>query len=127
MSRIVPTDLPREVLVLAAVAFSVAVGFGVVAPAIPVFARSFGVGRAAASAVISVFAFMRLITALGAGRFVNRSGERVVLATGIAIVAVSSAVAGAAQSYLWLLLARGAGGLGSAMFSVSAMTLLLRS
>ena len=32
---------------LAAVAFSVAVGFGIVAPAIPVFARDFGVGRAA--------------------------------------------------------------------------------
>lgn len=35
--------MPREVAVLAAIAFAVAVGFGVVAPALPVFARDFGV------------------------------------------------------------------------------------
>jgi DHA1 family multidrug resistance protein-like MFS transporter len=119
-------DLPGEVAVLAAVAFSVAVGFGIVAPVIPVFARHFGVGRAEVGAVLSAFAFMRLASALGVGRLVDRIGERVVLATGIGIVAVSSALAGFAHSYLQLLLLRGAGGIGSAMFSVSAMGLLLR-
>jgi MFS family permease len=119
-------NLPREVLVLTAVAFAVAVGFGVVAPAIPVFARDFGVGRTAAGAVISAFAFMRLVSALASGRLVNRVGERVVLATGIGIVAVSSALAGLSQSYPQLLLLRGIGGVGSAMFTVSAISLLLR-
>ncbi len=119
-------DLPREVPVLVAVAFFVALGFGIVAPAIPVFAREFGVGRAAAGAVISAFAFMRVISALGAGRLVDRTGERIVLATGIGIVAVSSALAGLAQSYTQLVVLRGAGGVGSAMFSVSAASLLLR-
>ncbi len=111
---------------LVAVAFSVAVGFGIVAPAIPVFARSFGVSRTAAGAVISAFAFMRLVSALGVGRLVDRFGERLILATGIAIVAGSSAVAGLARSYDQLLVLRGLGGLGSAMFSVSAVSLLLR-
>jgi MFS family permease len=119
-------DLPREVPVLVAVAFFVALGFGIVAPAIPVFARDFGVGRAAAGAVISAFAFMRVISALGAGRLVDRTGERIVLATGIGIVAVSSALAGLAQSYAQLVVLRGAGGVGSAMFSVSAGSLILR-
>jgi MFS family permease len=118
--------LPREVAVLTAVAFAVAVGFGVVAPAIPVFAREFGVGRTAAGAVISAFAFMRLVSALGSGRLVNRIGERVVMSAGIGIVAVSSLLAGLAQSYEQLLLLRGAGGVGSAMFTVSAVSLLLR-
>jgi MFS family permease len=120
------TGLPREVAVLTAVAFAVAVGFGVVVPAIPVFARDFGVGRTAAGAVISAFAFMRLVSALGSGRLVNRIGERVVLATGIGIVAVSSALAGLSQSYVQFLLLRGVGGVGSAMFTVSAVSLLLR-
>jgi len=119
--------LPREVLVLGGVAFAVALGFGFVAPAIPVFARHFGVGRTAAGGVISVFAGMRLVCALGAGRLVERLGERLVLATGIAVVAVSSALAGLATSYPQLLVLRGIGGAGSAMFSVSAATLLLRS
>lgn len=118
--------MPREVAVLTAIAFSVAVGFGVVAPAIPVYAREFGVGRTAAGAVISAFAFMRFVSALGSGRLVDRIGERVVLATGIGIVAVSSALAGAAQSYEQLLVLRGVGGVGSAMFTVSAVSLLLR-
>jgi MFS family permease len=119
-------DLPPEVAVLAAVAFSVAVGFGIVAPAIPVFAHDFGVGRAAVGAVLSAFALMRLASAMGVGRLIDAIGERVVLATGIAIVAVSSALAGFAHSYLQLLVLRGAGGIGSAMFSVGAMGLLLR-
>lgn len=119
-------DLPREVGVLAAVAFSVALGFGFVAPAIPIFAREFGVGRAAAGAVVSVFALMRLVSAFSGGRLVNRLGERVVLATGIGIVGVSSALAGLAQSYLQLLVLRGIGGIGSAMFTVSASSLLIR-
>jgi MFS family permease len=109
------------------VAFSVAVGFGLVAPVITRFAASFGVGRAAAGGVISVFALMRLASALACGRLVNRIGERLVLALGIGIVGVSSALAGASQSYLQLLVLRGAGGVGSAMFSVSAMSLVLRS
>jgi MFS family permease len=119
--------LPNEVGVLSAVAFSVAVGFGIVAPAIPVFARDFGVGRAAVGLVLSAFALMRLASALGVGRLIDIIGERVVLATGIAIVALSSALAGLAHSYLQLLVLRGAGGIGSAMFSVSAMGLLLRT
>lgn len=114
-------------MVLGGVAFAVAVGFGFVAPAIPVFARQFGVGRAAAGGVVSVFAGMRLVSALGAGRLVDRVGERVVLAVGIGVVAGSSALAGLATSYPQLLVLRGVGGVGSAMFSVSAATLLLRS
>lgn len=120
------SDLPREIAVLSGVAFSVALGFGVVAPAIPLFARQFGVGLTAAGAVVSAFALMRLVSALGGGRLVDRLGERVVLATGIGIVAVSSLLAGLAQTYLQLLVLRGIGGVGSAMFTVSAVSLVLR-
>jgi len=114
------------VAVLSAIAFCVALGFGILAPALPVFAREFDVSVLQASAVISVFALVRFATAPAAGSMVNRWGERGVLASGLAIVAVSSAAAGLSQSYLQLLLLRGAGGLGSSMFTVSAMALLLR-
>jgi MFS family permease len=119
-------DLPREVAVLAAVSVAVAVGFGVVAPAIPEFARSFGVGKTAAGAVISAFALMRFVSALGGGRLVDAFGERIILATGIGIVAVSTGLAGLSQSYEQLLILRGVGGIGSAMFTVSATALLFR-
>ena len=48
------------------------------------------------------------------------------LATGIGVVAVSSALSGLAQAYWQLLVLRGAGGVGSIMFSVSAASLLIR-
>ncbi|MEP6599457.1 MAG: MFS transporter [Actinomycetota bacterium] len=119
-------ELPVEVTALVAVAFMVAVGFGVVAPAIPLFATQFGVSKTAASAVISAFAATRLATAPFVGRLVNAFGERIVLATGIGIVAASSALAGFAQSYWQLLVLRGIGGVGSIMFSVSSVSLLIR-
>lgn len=120
------SHLPPEVTVLAAVAFAVALGFGILAPAIPLFAKEFGVSNTAAGAVVSVFALMRFVSAPLAGRMVDRLGERVVLATGIGIVGVSSLLAGLSGSYVQLLVLRGAGGVGSAMFTVSAFSLLMR-
>ena len=119
-------DLPPEVRALTGVGFMVALGFGLVAPALPLFASQFGVGNAAAGAVVSAFALMRLLMAPFVGRLVNAVGERVLLATGIGVVAVSSVLAGLSQSYWQLLVLRGVGGIGSIMFSVSAASLLVR-
>jgi MFS family permease len=117
--------LPPQVAVLTAIAFTVALGYGIVAPAIPEFAHQFGVSAAAAASVVSAFALMRVVGALPAGRLVDRFGEHMIMAVGIAIVAVSSLLAGFSQSFTELIILRGVGGLGSAMFSVSAQTLLL--
>ncbi|HWU59508.1 MAG TPA: MFS transporter [Microbacteriaceae bacterium] len=117
--------LGRDVIVLGVVAFFVMVGFGVVVPVLPVFVRSFGVGYLEIGAVVSAFALMRLVSSPFCGWLINKGGERTVLAIGIGIVAVSSALVGVAQNYPQVLILRGAGGIGSAMFSVSAMTLLL--
>ncbi|HEY2832710.1 MAG TPA: MFS transporter [Sporichthyaceae bacterium] len=125
--RAAASDMPREVWVLGAVAFAVALGFGIVAPIIPVFARKFGVGQTAAGLVLSAFAFMRLVFGPAGGMLVNRFGERRMMATGIGIVAVSSLLTGTAQTYAQMLILRGVGGVGSVMFSVSAQSLLLHS
>ena len=118
--------MPREVFILSIVACCVALGFGIVGPAIPIFANEFGVSAFWASAVVSVFALMRLVGALPAGWLVDRVGERITLATGLIIVAVSSAFAGFSGTYSQLIVLRGVGGLGSAMFTVSSLALLLR-
>jgi MFS family permease len=93
---------------------------------LPVFARTFDVSALQASAVISVFALARFVTAPVAGAMVDRLGERMILGTGLFIVAGSSLAAGFSQSYLQLIVLRGVGGLGSSMFTVSALALLLR-
>lgn len=119
--------LPRDVYVLSAIAFLVAVGFGVIVPVLPVFARSFGVTNFLVGAVVSGFALMRLVTAPACPAIAHRIGERTTLGLGVLIVAGSSAAAGLARSYPQLLVMRGLGGVGSAMFTVSALSLLVRS
>ena len=54
------------------VAFVLMAGFGVVAPILPLFARSFGVGYAAAGGMISAFAAARLAFDLVAGPLIDR-------------------------------------------------------
>jgi DHA1 family multidrug resistance protein-like MFS transporter len=117
--------LPRDVLVLGVIAFFVMVGFGVVIPVLPVYVRSFGVGYVEVGAVVSAFALVRLIASPFCGWLINHGGERTILAIGIGIVAVSSGLVGIAETYPQVLLLRGVGGIGSAMFTISAMTLLL--
>jgi MFS family permease len=118
--------LPREVWLLVAANVVVALGYGVVSPVLPQYARHFGVSISAATFVITAFALMRLVSAPPAGWLVQRLGERRVYINGLLIVAVSTAVCAFAQTYWQLLLFRSLGGLGSAMFSVSSLALMIR-
>ena len=118
--------LPKEVSVLTAISFLVAVGFGLIIPAIPIFAKTFGVSNTLIGFIISSFAIMRFVSGLFSGKLVDRFGERVVLGFGLFMVSGFTLLAGLAQSYEQLLIFRTAGGLGSSMFSISAGALILR-
>ena len=118
--------LPADVWVLVVAAFAVAIGYGLVAPVLPQYAQSFDVSVTAASVVVSAFAFFRLVFAPAGGVLVDRMGERWVYMTGLLIVVASTLATGLAQGYWQLLVFRGLGGLGSTMFTISAMALLTR-
>jgi len=120
-------DLPREFSVLVAASFFVAVGFGIILPVIPVFARSFGVNNAAIGLIVSMFAITRFASGLISGKLVDLYGERAVYSSGVFMVAVFVFLAGMATNYHQLLFFRAAGGLGSSMFSVAAGSLIMRS
>lgn len=118
---------PREVKVLTAAAFFVAVGFGIIVPAMPLFAKSFGVSNSAVGLIVSAFAIARFTSGLISGRLVDRFGERLVFAVGILMVSFFTFLTALAQSYTQLLIFRSAGGLGSSMFSVAASSIIMRS
>ncbi|MGB7819847.1 MAG: MFS transporter [Ornithinibacter sp.] len=118
--------IPREIWVLIAAAFVIALGFGLITPVLPQFAQSFGVGATASSIVVSAFAFFRLVAAPSGGRLVARLGERPVYLTGLVIVAISTGATAFAQTYWQLLVFRSLGGVGSTMFTVSAVALIVR-
>ena len=110
-----------------AASFFVAIGFGIVMPAIPVFAKSFGVNNAAIGLMVSAFAITRFCSGLISGTLVDKFGERAVFSSGVFMVSLFTFLAGLAQNYHQLLLFRAAGGLGSSMFSVAAGSVIMRS
>jgi MFS family permease len=118
--------LPREIWVLCIASFMIAIGYGIVAPTLPVFVRSFDVGITAASLVISVFALSRLLFAPVSGRIVSRFGELPAYVTGLSVVALSTGGCAFATAYWQLIALRLFGGIGSTMFTVSALSLLIR-
>ena len=120
-------EFPREVGVLVFASFFVAVGFGIISPTLPLFARSFGVNNAQVGAIISAFAFARFGSGLISGKLVDHFGERIIYSVGIGFVSLTSFAAGMAQSYDQLLIFRAVGGLGSSMFSVAAGSILIRA
>jgi MFS family permease len=118
--RIEPAVLPA-----AAVSIVVALGFGLIVPVLPLYARSFGVAAAQVGLLGSAFSFVRLVADVPAGRLVNRVGPARSVALGTALVALSSAAAGLATSFTALVVLRGAGGIGSALFSAGLMAYIL--
>lgn len=118
--------IPFEIWALIAGSFSVALGYGVVAPVLPQLASSFGVSFTAASLIVSAFAAMRLVFAPLSGWLVNRFGERVTYTTGLLIVAASTGACAIAATYGQLLTLRSLGGIGSTMFSIAATGLMIR-
>jgi MFS family permease len=118
--------LPVEIRILVGAGFVVAVGYGIAAPALPEFARSFDVGVTAASAVVSGFALFRLLFAPVSGQLLHRLGERWVFCCGVLVVGLSSAACAFATDYLHLLIFRALGGIGSTFFTVAAASLLIK-
>src|SRR5258706_15239313 len=82
--RTIISDRPVRVVML--IVFVIMLGFGIIAPILPLYARSFGVGYDAAGLLISSFAFTRLIFDLIAGPIVDRFGERMAATSGVMFV-----------------------------------------
>ena len=111
-------ELLRDPALAAAVGVAVVVGlgFGLVVPVLPLLARSFGVSLFAVSSLVAVFAGTRLVSNIAAGAVADRIGSRNAIGAGVLIVGVSSALCAVAATFPLLLVVRGAGGFGSALF-----------
>ncbi len=119
--------MPRNVWVLSLSSFFIMVGFGVVLPVLPIFARSFGASTFATSAIVSAFATARLLSSPLSVPLISRWGQRSCLIIGTLIVAASSAAIGLSHNYWQMLISRATAGIGSAIFTVAAMDVLVSS
>jgi MFS family permease len=98
-----------------------ALGLSIIAPALPLFGRTFGVGAALVGSLVSVYALGRLVLDVPAGYLVDRVGRRPVLLASAAIVAVAATLAGTAGSFAQLVVWRFLQGVGSGLFTTAAM------
>ncbi len=117
--------LPREVWILSWANIMIALGYGVVAPAMPHLARRFGVSIEAVMFLVTVFSLSRLCFAPVSGALVQRWGERRIYINGLLVVAVSTMACAFSQTYWQLLLFRVVSGVGSTLFYVSALGLMI--
>lgn len=127
--RVRALDILRipAIRVVVLVTFVIMLGFGILSPILPLYARSFGVGYDAVGLLVSAFGFTRLLFDLVAGPLVDRFGERATATAGAAVVGLSSALAAVAPNFPLLVVFRGAGGAGSAVFFAALMSYLLRT
>ena len=89
-------------------------GFGLITPVLPSFARSFGLDASSIGLVIGIYGFARVLANVPAGQLAERGGRRKVLIIGTIITSVSSALMATATDLPQLLLYRLLSGLGAA-------------
>ena len=116
-----------EVRCLCVISFISAVGFGIQSPAIPVFGQKLGVGTTAVGLIIAAFPLARLLMAWPSGLLTDRFGEYRLVVFGLLLMAAASVTAAFSTSAHELMFYRGLCGVGSVLYSISAMSLLLRT
>lgn len=124
-ARLRATGLPRTAWVLATTTFLIAVGFGVVIPVLSPFARTFGADNFQLGLVVSMFALMRLVSSPFVTRIGQAVGERNAITLGMVIVATTTFGVALSPNLAWMITVRALGGIGSAMFTIAAMNLLI--
>jgi DHA1 family multidrug resistance protein-like MFS transporter len=112
------------VLNLSAVTFLVLLGLSMVSPILPSYAESFQVSYTLVGFVISSFAVARVLLDIPAGLLSKRHDKKMIMLSGLIVIAISSIVAGLAPNYSVLLLGRIMEGTGSALY-VTAATVFL--
>src|SRR5256714_12374331 len=117
---------PNAVLAVVAVAqFMVILDGTVVNVALPTIQRHLGFSEQSLSWVLNAYTLMFGGFLLLGGRLADRLGRRRLFVVGIAVFSGASLVCGVSQSEGMLLVARGLQGLGGAMVSPAALSILL--
>lgn len=100
-------------------------GQGIVAPVLPLFASSFGVGAASVGMTLSAFALARMFLNVPLGVLADRRGRRLLLVSGPLVTAVGMLGSGLAASIPELMLWRLVAGAGSALYMTGAQIYLV--
>lgn len=120
MSAAATAPARRGLVVLFSVVIVDLIGFGIVMPALPFWAREFGADATTLGLLMSSYAVAQFVCAPLWGRLSDRVGRRPVLLGTIAGTAAAMLAVGLAPSLAWLFAARIAAGAFAANVSVAA-------
>jgi multidrug resistance protein len=109
---------------ICALTFVNQLGFGAIVPAVPLYARSFGVSLTAIGLTIAGYGLARMVSSLPAGQISDRYGRTYALAIGGIITVVGNVLCALATSYEPFLAARFVAGLGAG-FILTASGIML--
>jgi MFS family permease len=119
------TDPRVGVVIL--LAFVLMLGAGIVLPIVPLFARSFGGGYQAAGIFVALYSLARLVADLCGGYLIDWLGERRAAVSGLAVIALGSALTGVAPTYALAAAAFALSGVGSAVVFGAMYSQLLKT
>ena len=112
------------VLNLSLVTFLVLLGLSMVSPILPTYAENFQVSYTLVGFVVSAFAITRMLLDMPAGLLSRRYDKKKIMIAGLLLISVSSVLAGFAQDYITLVIARMIEGAGSALYVTTATVFL---
>jgi MFS family permease len=110
------------ILNLSLVSGCVILGVSIISPILPQYALSFSIPVALVGWAVSAFALARVVTDIPAGFLADRFGRKRNMIAGLVLIILSAIGAGLADTYAWLIFARIVGGVGSALYMISATT-----
>ena len=108
----------RGVVALCVTVVLVLLGQGAISPALPLFAKGFGVGVLLIAATMAVFGVGRVLVGVPGGHLAERYGRRTVLVGSASLHALRAVLTPFSRSFAQLIVFRGFSGLGSGMFLV---------
>jgi multidrug resistance protein len=88
-------------------------GFGIIVPITPIYARTFGVNEAEIGLVVAIYGLGRFAFGVPVGQAADRFGRRNVILAGTVVTCVGSVLCGVAGSFVQLLIFRFVAGAGS--------------
>jgi MFS family permease len=105
-------------------AMTLALGSTMIAPALPVLARSFEVSFGEASLAFVVHGIGQIVSSIPTGYLIDRIGRRKLLLAGPVLLALTSVGTGLSQSFGMLVAMRFLAGVGQQMWMLSRMTVI---
>src|SRR5262249_58898225 len=99
-------------------------GLGAGGPALPLYARAFGVTQSAIGLAIAVYGLARFLVAVPTGRLADRLGRRAGLAAGGLVTAAGNLLCAYAPTYAALVVARFLAGAGACLVVTTGQIVL---